>query len=176
MLATTPTPLRLATMLALAALAFATPAVAQSARIAVFDPNAILTGSRLGQQLQDDLNAFRVQREAEIKKESDALKRLMEQYQAGLDTMSAERRETIETDLLQRKRDLERNAKDAEMELGRRRQKAVRQLEEQVQVVIRDYGTENNYTLILQRDLVAYAPDAIDISDAIIQRIDARTN
>ena len=151
-------------------------AAAQSIKVGVFDPNKILTNSKLGQRLQDDLNKFRVEREAGIKADGEELKRLVDQYKAGADNMSDERRETIEADLLQRRRDLERAAKDAELELTRRRQKAIRDLEEQVQLVLQDYGRQNGYTLILQRDLVAYVPDTVDISDDIIRLVDARTN
>lgn len=164
-------PIVLALALAVAA---AGPAAAQSVKIGVFDPNKILTSSKLGQRLQDDLNKFRVEREATINKDGEELKRLVDQYKAGAENMSDERRETIEADLLQRRRDLERAAKDAEAELARRRQKAIRELEEQVQVVLQDYGRQNGYTLILQRDLVAFVPDTVDISDQIIRLVDAR--
>jgi len=163
-------------LLALAlAVAVAGPAAAQAVKVGVFDPNKILTNSKLGQRLQDELNQYRVEREASIKKDGDELKKLVDQYKAGADNMSDERRETIEADLLQRRRDLERAAKDAEAEMNRRRQKAIRELEEQVQTVLQDYGRQNGYTLILQRDLVAYVPDTIDISDEVIKLVDART-
>lgn len=157
----------------LGAMAVAAPATAE-VKIGVFDPNEILTNSRLGQQLQEELNQFRVQQEAEIQGKSDELKRLMDQYRAGVETMSEERRESIEQDLLQRRRDLEREARDAQEDMERRRQRAVRQLEEQVASVIEDFGRRNGYTLILQKDLCAFVTDTIDVSADLIRLVDAR--
>jgi outer membrane protein len=89
--------------------------------------------------------------------------------------MSEERREGVEADLTQRRRDLERLVRDAEADLGRKRAKGVRELEEAVASVIGDYAERNGYTLILQRDFCAYAVPSIDVSSDIVRLIDART-
>lgn len=156
-------------------LASSAPASAQGAlKIGTFDPNKILTDSRLGQKLQDEINQFRVQKETELKRKGEEYKKLVDQYKASAPSMSAERREEIETDLQSKGRDLDREKGDAENELGRRRQKALRDLEEQVSAVIEEYGGKNAYTLIIQKDLCAYSLPAIDVSADIVRLIDAR--
>ena len=97
------------------------------------------------------------------------------EYKTGVDTMSAERREEVEGDLGTRRRDLERDARDADAELTRRRQKAVRDIEQEVAAILDDYGKRNAFTLIMQRDLCAFATDSIDISDELVKLLDART-
>jgi outer membrane protein len=164
--------LRKLCLLALLAAA-AVPVRAQSVKIGVFDPNKLLTSSKLGQSLQEDLNRFRVGREAELKKSGEDLDKLVKQYKTGVETMSPERRDEIEADLAGRKRDLDRMAHDAEGDLQRRRQKAVHDLEQRVASILDDYGKKNGYTLILQRDLCAYAVDSIDISDDLVKLLDA---
>lgn len=148
-------------------------ASAQSAKIGTFDPNKILTGSKLGQKLQDEMNQYRVSQEAQIKKQKEDYDKLAGQYKSSADTMSEERREQMENDLLAKRRDLERTIKDAETELGRRRQKAVREMEEQVAKVLTDFGRNNGYTLILQADLCAYSLPSIDISDELVRLVDS---
>ena len=160
-----------------AALLPAVSAMAQAPtnlKIGVFDPNKILTDSKLGMKLQEEVNTFRIQKEGELKRKTDDYKKLVDQYKASVESMSPERREEIEADLTNKGRDLERDKRDAEADLQRRRQKAVRDLEEQVAAVIDEFGQRNGYTLILQRDLCAYAIPGIDVSADLVKLIDAR--
>lgn len=168
--------MRLASSLFFAvAVALLVPAAsAQSMKVGIFDPAKILSDSKLGQKLQDDLNQFRVTKEAELKKQQDDFDKRVSQYKAGVDTMSSERRDEVEADLASRRRDLERSARDADAELGRRRQKAVRDIEQEVAAILNDYGKRNGFTLILQRDLCAYATDSIDISSELVKLLDAK--
>ncbi len=155
--------------------AFLSPAAsAQSIRIGVFDPAKILSSSKLGQKLQDELNQFRVTKEAELKKQQDDFDKRLQQYKAGVETMSSERRDDVEADLATRRRDLERAARDADAEMTRRRQLAVRNIEQEVAAILGDYGKRNAFTIILQRDLCAFAADTIDVSDELIKLLDAR--
>jgi outer membrane protein len=162
--------LLLAAILALAA----STASAQTPKIGVFDPAKLLSSSKMGQKLQDTLNQYRVTKEGELKKLKDEFDKRLEQYKAGVETMSPERKEEVETDLASRRRELERISTDADQELGRRRQKAVRDIEQEVSVILEDYGKKNGYTVILQRDFCAFATEAIDISDQLVQLLDVR--
>ena len=103
----------------------------------------------------------------------EELDRRQEQYRGSVDTMSPERREEVEADLTTRQRDLKRLLRDSESDLERKRQKGVRELEGAVAKVLDDFGKKNGYTLILQRDLCAFAVDTIDISREIIRLVDA---
>jgi len=162
-------------LLLAAILAFAaSTASAQSAKIGVFDPAKLLSSSKMGQKLQDTLNQYRVTKEGELKKLKDEFDKRLDQYKAGVDTMSPERKEEVESDLASRRRELERISTDADQELGRRRQKAVRDIEQEVSVILEDYGKKNGYTVILQRDFCAFAAEAIDISDQLVQLLDVR--
>jgi outer membrane protein len=163
-------------LLLAAAVALAPAASAQSLKVGVFDPARILSNSKLGQKLQDELNQYRVTKEAEIKRAQEDFDKRVQQYKAGVDTMSAERREEVETDLGTRRRDLERSARDGDAELTRRRQKAVRDIEQEVAAILDDYGKRNGFTLILQRDLCAFATESIDISEELVKLLDARTS
>lgn len=167
--------MRFPKLLLVALLAFAPAASAQSLKVGVFDPARILSNSKLGQKLQDDLNQFRVTKEAELRRTQEDFDKRLQQYKAGVDTMSPERREEVEGDLGTRRRDLERDARDADAELTRRRQKAVRDIEQEVAAILDDYGKRNGFTLVLQRDLCAFAADSIDISDELVKLLDART-
>jgi outer membrane protein len=165
------------TALALAAflICLASGAAAQgSFKLGVFDPNKLLTNSKLGQSLQDDLNKFRVGKEAEIKKSGDDLEKRAAQYKAGVASMSDERREEVETELTQLRRDLERSTHDADDELTRRRQKAYKQLSEDVSAILEDYGKKNGYTVILDRSFCAFAAPSVDISDDLVRLLDSR--
>ena len=143
-------------------------------KIGVFDPNKLLTNTKLGQALQDELNKFRVTKEAEIKKASDDLEKRVTQYKAAVATMSQERRDEVEAELTGSRRDLERNTRDADAELARRRQKALKQLETEVSAILEDYGKKNGYTLILQRDFCAFAVSTVDISEDLVRLLAAR--
>lgn len=169
------TSLALALVFGVGLVGAATTARAQAGtKIGVFDPNKLLTNTKLGQALQDELNQFRVAKEAEIKKSNDDLERRVTQYKASVATMSQERRDEIETELTRLRRDLERTTRDADAELARRRQKAIKQLETEVSAILEDYGKKNAFTLILQRDFCAFATSSIDISDDLVRLLDAR--
>lgn len=161
--------------LAALALLAATTSFAQGGlKVGTFDPNKLLTGSKLGQVLQEDLNRYRVSKEAEIRKAGEDLEKRVAQYKTSVQTMSPERRDEVEIELGNVRRDLERMTRDADGELTRRRQKAVRDLETEVASILEDYGKRNGYTLIMQRDLCAFASESIDISDELVRLLDAR--
>ncbi|MGA2192870.1 MAG: OmpH family outer membrane protein [Nitrospirota bacterium] len=43
---------------------------------------------------------------------------------------------------------------------------------DEVQAVIGKFGKEEGYTLILERSVVLYAPEAVDVTDRVIKAYD----
>ncbi|MEM7248821.1 MAG: OmpH family outer membrane protein [Acidobacteriota bacterium] len=155
------------------ALLVAPEAHAQSVKIGVFDPVRILSDSTIGQRLEEEVNRIRVSRERELKSAREAFERKVEQYQSSVQTMSPERREEVETDLEKQRRDLKRQLDDSDAELRRRLERGKRDLERSLSKVLEDYGRQKNFTLILQRDLVAFSPSSVDITDDLITLVNA---
>jgi Skp family chaperone for outer membrane proteins len=146
----------------------------QAVKLGVFDPNKILTSSKQGQAIQDEVNKFRMEREAEVKRKKDEFDKLSDQYKASAPTTSVERKEQMENDLVERRRELERLLRDADADIQRRLKKGLSQLEGEIAKVLDTYAKSNGYTLIFSRDQVAYALPAIDVSDDLIKLLDVQ--
>lgn len=150
-------------------------AQAQSgAKIGIFDPNKLLSNTKLGQALQDDMNRWRVGKEAELKKAGEDLDKRFQQYKASIATMSALRKDEIEAELEKARVEFQRSSADAEEELKRRRQKAFKQVADEITAALPEFAQKNAYTIILERGAVAWASPTIDVTDALVSLVNAR--
>ena len=143
-------------------------------KIGVFDPNKLLANSKLGQALQDDMNKWRVAKEAELKKSGEDLERRFQQYKASVASMSSERKEEVEADLEKSRLEFERTSRDADTELQRRRQKAFKQIETEMSSVLPEYAQSKGYTVILERAVCAWASPTVDVTDELVRLLDSR--
>ena len=163
-------------MAALASMCTGIPLVAQEAagaKIGVFNADRVLAESQAGQQALALFNQLRDQRVGELQVQQNAINTLQQQgVSAAPGGPDAARIQREMEDLMLR---LERLQQDVEQELGLRQNELTAEITEMVAQTIDVIGREEGYTLIfnaVQSGLV-YLDPMLDITDEIIQRIDA---
>ena len=154
----------------------AVPAIAQSAqKLAVIDVNRIMTDSKRGKAVLEELEKFQADRSAQLKILNDELVDLQRRFQEGRLSLAEDKLAELQAQIEDRTRALQRAQEDAQRELQKRRNDDIQKVENEVFPVINAVGREFGYTLIFNKyqSGLVYADDQVDITDLVIQRLDA---
>jgi len=173
-----PTPVFSATILCLVAAAMARPLSAQEIKLGYVDAERILQAYS---GYKDAEAQFSKQREAwnqEIDTRSRELKAMEEDFKAQeLMLSDAKKREKLD--------ELEKNRRDLEQyyqqifgpsgEAARKNEELLRPILERVNEIIREVGEQEKYTMIFDASSmgIAYAASGVDLTDKIIERLNA---
>jgi outer membrane protein len=162
---------------------FALPAMAQAApapaagtmKIAVIDTEKILMNSAAGKRALGDLKKLQDQKEAEGRTKQQEIKDLQAKLTDGRLSLAQDKLADMEKQLEDKVIDLRRFQDDANRDLTKKRDEILGQIDDKVMPVINQVGKEMGYTLIFRKfeSGLIYADDAIDITNSVIQRLDA---
>ncbi|MFL6200496.1 MAG: OmpH family outer membrane protein [Thermoanaerobaculia bacterium] len=169
--------------LALAASPFlaAAPAAAQqpaapasSIKVAVIDTERILLTSATGKKALADLKKVQEGKEAEARTKQQEIKDLQAKLADGRLSLAQDKLSEMEKQLEEKLISLRRFQEDANTELGKKRDQVLAGIDQKVMPVINQVGKEMGYTLIFRKfeSGLIYADEAIDITAAVIQRLD----
>lgn len=168
-----------ASMFALFAAVMARPSAAQDVKLGYVDGEKIVQSYK---GYKDAETQFEKQRDAwnqEFDKRSRELKGMEEDFKAQQLMLSeAKRKEKV--DLLDaRRRELEKYYQDVfgpGGEAARKNEELLRPILDKVNTVIKAYGEQEKFTMILDASNtgIAYAASGIDVTDKIIQRLNSQ--
>jgi outer membrane protein len=162
---------------ALVALGLAASASAQqpSLKIATLDTERILVTSQAGKKALADLKKLQEQREGEIRAKAQELKDLQTKISEGRLSLAQDKLAELQKQFEEKEIQLRRFQDDATRELNKKRDEILAQIDKQVMPVINQVGKELGFTLIFRKfeSGLIYADETIDITDTIIQRLDA---
>lgn len=150
-------------------LAFLASAEAQSVRIGYVDMKAVLDNA-------PQVLAGRERLDQEFRSRNDAIE-MDEMRATALEArlqqgdLSDDGRLQFERDLRELRRSITRRKEDLRDELSFRRTEEVQQLEEQINIAVREIAERNGFDLILSSPVV-YASDALDITDLILEQLE----
>jgi outer membrane protein len=144
-------------------------------KIAVIDTEKILLGSATGKKALADLKKLQEAKETEGRTKQQEIKDLQAKLSDGRLSLSQDKLSEMEKQLEDRVVTLRRFQEDANAELGKKRDQVLAQIDQRVMPVINQLGKEMGYTLIFRKfeSGLIYADEAVDITGAVIQRIDA---
>lgn len=166
----------LASGLALAALAAPGAVGAQGGiKIAVIDTQKIVMSSQLGKKGLADLKKIQEQKEGELRTRQQELKDLQDKISQGRLSLAEDKIIEMQKQLEDKVIAVRRLQDDATRELDKKRDELLASIDQRVMPVINQVGKEQNYTLIFRKfeSGLIYADEATDITDTIIQRLDA---
>jgi outer membrane protein len=163
----------------IAAMALATPLVAQNApvRVAVINVQQVLTQSTAGKTAYDRLKKMQDDRTEKAKQMNDELVKLDADINSKQGTLSQEKLAEMQKQLADKKISVQRYAQDAEREIGEARDKELAALEVKIKPIIDGIGKEMGLALIFNKfeSGLVYASDAVDITDTVIKRFNEAT-
>jgi outer membrane protein len=151
------------------------PAAGGSPRIAVIDTEKIMLSSNAGKKAVADLKKLQEQREKELVAKAQELKDLQAKINDGRLSLAQDKLADLSKQYEEKEIALRRAQDDATRELTKKRDEMLAAIDEKVMPVINQVGKELGYTMIFRKfeSGLIYADDGIDITNAVIQRIDA---
>jgi len=167
-----------ATIATLIAAAMARPVAAQTIKLGFVDGEKVVQSFK---GYKDAEAQFEKQRDAwqqDVDKRSRELKAMEEDFKAQQLMLSeAKRKEKV--DLLEtRRRELEKYYQDVfgpNGEAARKNEELLRPILDKVNAVIKEYGAAENFTMIFDASNtgIAYAPQSLDVTEKVIQRLNS---
>jgi outer membrane protein len=153
----------------------AAPAPSGPIRVAVIDTEKILLSSNAGKKVVADLKRLQEQREKELGARAAELKDLQTKISDGRLSLAQDKLADLSKQYEEKEIALRRAQDDATRELTKKRDEMLAQIDDRVMPVINQVGKELGYTLIFRKfeSGLIYADDGVDITNVVIQRIDA---
>jgi outer membrane protein len=150
------------------------PAMAET-KVGVINTEQILLESQTGKKAVAELKKLQDQKEAELKAKEQEIRDLQTKLNEGRLSLAQEKLDEINKQLEERVISGRRLQDDANRELGKRRDELLGGVDQKVMPLISKLGKELGYTLIFRKfeSGLIYADDAIDITQMVIERLDA---
>ncbi|HEX3530561.1 MAG TPA: OmpH family outer membrane protein [Thermoanaerobaculia bacterium] len=153
----------------------AAPAQPGVIKIAVIDTEKILMNSVAGKKALAELKKVQDAKEKDLGARQQEIKDLQAKLSDGRLSLAQDKLEDMQKQLEDKVIALRRLQDDAQRDLTKKRDDVLGQIDQQVMPVINQAGKQLGYTLIFRKfeSGLIYADEAIDITDSIIQRLDA---
>ena len=151
-----------------------TTGAAPAARILIIDLRRAVAASKVGQSIQDQVNTLKNQAQSQLKGEADALRR----DKAALEQQAAILAPAVKA---QKAKEFEARVASFQKKLQDRGQliqggmlKANQQVEQALGPILQGIMQERQATVLLDRSAVLLAPNAIDVTGIVVQRLDMK--
>jgi len=144
-------------------------------KIAVIDTEKILVNSAAGKKALAELKKLQEAKEKEFGTKQQEIKDLQAKISDGRLSLAQDKLDDMQKQLEDKVIAVRRLQDDATRDLTKKRDDVLGQIDQQVMPVINQVGKELGYTLIFRKfeSGLIYADDAVDITNVVVQRIDA---
>ncbi|WP_337286503.1 OmpH family outer membrane protein [Candidatus Methylomirabilis sp.] len=145
-------------------------------KLGFVDLQAVISQSKEGQEAMNAVKAEATEKQKEIGAKEAEIKQMDTDLQKQASALSDAAKKDREEEIRRRLRDLKRITEDFNRDLAKREGEMVNDLLRDITVVIRDYGKEKGFTLIIEKGQsgVIYGHDAADLTKEILDRYNAR--
>lgn len=148
------------------------PVRAQSVKVGVFDSQRVSEETAVGKRVQSQLSSLRSRKQAEINEKEQAVSELQKQLSQQALSLSSEKRTELEKNIQRQLLELQTTQEQASREMQLEFSTASNDFQEKLEAVVRTLGKDEGFTLILDRSVVAWSADAIDVTTVIVDRFD----
>jgi outer membrane protein len=140
-------------------------------RIAVVDMQRALNECDAGKKAKDQVKAKFERSQDQLKRQREDLDRMKDDYDRKALVLKDEERRNLEKDLESRTLDFKRKYEDFQRDLKRTDAELTAGIVEELYGIVRDYGSRNSYTLVLEASSGAllFADKAVDVTDEIVK-------
>lgn len=153
----------------------AAPAFAQGPKLAYIDTERVLLESNTGKAALAELKTLQQSKEAELKAKQDEAAALKKRLDEGRLSLAEDTIADLSQQLEEKGIELRRLQDDATRQLNKRKDEVLAKIDQKVMPIINQYGKEQGFTMIFRKfeSGLIYADQSVDITAAIIQRVDA---
>ena len=153
----------------------AAPARAE-VKIGVVDMQRALNECNAGKKAKDEVRRKFEKAQNELKTQRENLDRMRESYDKKALVLKEDERRSLEKDLEARSLDFKRKYEDYQRDLKRTDAELTSGIVEQLYGIVGAYAKERGFTVVLETSsgALVYADPAIDVTDEVIKRHNAR--
>jgi outer membrane protein len=146
----------------------------QSLKIGVFDAQKIFEQTAAGAKVNAELTALQQDKQQELEQDEQQLQELQQQLLSSAASLSQEKLKQRRLEIERKANELEAQRKSAMRELQVEFEEAQARWERRIRDIVRDYGDQQGFTLILPVGAVVFHANTIDITDELIEIVDAQ--
>ncbi len=149
---------------------------AADSKIVYMDSQRILTDSVAGKEAYSQLEKLKNERQKDIDKMQNTLKKLGEEIQIKGPTMKDAAKQELQAKYEGELKNYNRFVKDAQEELRKKELSLVKPISDEVNAIIDEYGKQNGIDIILDRrdPGIIYTSTKLDVTDTILKLYDAK--
>jgi outer membrane protein len=145
-------------------------------KLGFVDLQMVITQSKEGQAAMNTVKVEAAEKQKEIGAKEAEIKQMDADLQKQAAALSDAAKKDREEEIRRKLRDLKRVTEDFNRDLAKREGDMVNDLLKDLTTVIRDYGKEKGFSLIVEKGQsgVIYGSDAADLTKEILERYNAR--
>ena len=117
---------------------------------------------------QEALKSQFGEREQNLRKMAQSIQQMEETYKNDSAIMSQEQKQKAEENIIQNKRRFQFEQQSLKEDLQSKRRELLKGVEVEIRAVIQSYGTNNGFDFIFTDAGIAFASDAVDLTDEIL--------
>lgn len=148
---------------------------ADVAKIGVVDFQKVLTESEPGKSVQNEMQTQGREMEKSLRDLGAAIENLTDQMSREAMVMSKEKREEKQRELEIKKYDFQTLQKKYQTKFRELEADNISKLQNEIFDVTAKIGKEGGYLLIIEKGAIVYYPDAIDITDTVIEKFNKQS-
>ncbi len=153
---------------------FCVSAYGAETRIGIIDFQKVLKESKGGKAAKAEIENKGKGMEKKLKNEGEQLEKLKKKLEAEAMVMSKEVREEKARDFRIKFDDFKALQKKYAGEIRDFETEIIKKVQKDIFSIVEDIGKSGNFQIILEKGAVLYYPDALDITDELIKRYDAK--
>jgi outer membrane protein len=147
---------------------------ADVAKIGVVDFQKILETSTAGKSIQSQLKNQNEKMTGDLQKKGEEIETIRKRLERESMVMSKEMREDKEREQRIKLNDFRNLQKKYRSELQKLQVQLMQQLQTEVTRITQEIGKKEGYLLIMDKRGVIYSPNSVDLTDKIIQKLNAK--
>jgi outer membrane protein len=143
-------------------------------KIGIVDVHKVFEESAAGKAAKEEIKREGKKLEDDLKRRGEDLEAMKNKLEREVMVMSKEKREEKERDFRIKVGDFKALQRKYAEQLKERESELVKKFQDNIFQLVKDIGNENNYTLIIDKLGVLYAPSSVDITNQVIKAYDSR--
>lgn len=148
---------------------------ADVAKIGIIDLQKILETSEAGKKIQNELKTQKTKMESDLKQKGAEIETIGKRLERESMVMSKDMREEKEREQRIKINDFKSLQKKYRTELQKLEARLMNQLQDDLKDLVETMGKKEGYLMIINKLGVLYAPSSIDITDKVIEQLNALT-
>lgn len=142
-------------------------------RIGVFDPETLWKLTEVGKKYNADLTEARDRLQAAIDRKSQELEDLKDKLRQQQASLSDEKIQQMQKEILNKRTELDRMNEDATKEMKFELTEVQGRFQQMLETTIETYGKEKNLALILNKSMIDYSAPQVDVTQDLIARFNS---